>query len=107
MTTITTTETTTYTLIKVYDLRPWDIDTNSYADIDDDCKSMCSKCGRLHAKVYVVKCDQTSKEFEIGGGCARKHLGGGTPDKELVKRLEKESKELAKNAAYQKRLDVA
>ena len=105
---MTTTETeTTYRLIAVFDLREWDEAAECYMDILPEQKSMCDHCGRLHAKVYVVQRIQDRQEFQIGGGCARKHLDGWQPEKEEVKRLEKEALALAKNKAHQKLVDIA
>ena len=100
------TETTTYRLTAVYDLREWDEAAEAYMDILPEEKSMCAHCGRLHAKVYEVTREQDRMIFTVGSSCS-KNLFGWQPEKEEVRRLAKEAEKLAKSRAHQRLVDIA
>src|SRR5712691_4093769 len=101
------TQTFTYKLTAVYDLREWDEDAGCYLPIDDDQKAVCANCGKLHAKVYEITRDQDGMIFTVGSSCSKKHFAGWVPEAAEVKRLTKEAEKLAKSKAHQKTVAVA
>jgi hypothetical protein len=96
----------TYKLIRVYDLREIDEWTGERIPLMAGDGNICNRCGREHAKVYEVKREQDGKLFTVGSTCCKK-LFGWEPEKAETKRLEKEARKLAENAAYQRLLSIA
>lgn len=92
----------TYRLTGVIELREWDEAAECYMPINPDSRIPCAHCGKLCQKLYAVTRDQDGQEFLIGPGCCRKNLFGWEPEKEAVKRFEKENKKLVQNKAHQK-----
>ncbi|OLD84776.1 MAG: hypothetical protein AUF64_00300 [Chloroflexi bacterium 13_1_20CM_54_36] len=97
----TTEEVYTYTLIEVYDMREIDEISGERIPLDKGEGSICNRCGREHAKVYVVSRDQDAKQFCVGSTCCKK-LFGWEPEKEELRRLAKEAKIAAENRAFQR-----
>ena len=69
--------------------------------------SLALDCGRLCQKVYEVTRDQDQQAFLIGPACCKKNLFGWEPEKQVAREMEKAAEKLAKNAGYQKLVDLA
>ncbi len=85
-------------LIEVVDLRPFDWETGKREPIDDDKKSICDRCGKLHAKVYVV--EKEGKRYDVGATCCNRMFGW-FPTHEDLMNAEAVAKDKAVQAALQ------
>lgn len=77
MTTTTKINATSLKLVEIVDLRPWNIDTGKREPILDEQKSVCYRCGKLHAVIYCIEAD--GNRYDVGSGCCNT-LFGWVPD---------------------------
>ncbi len=96
---MTTIVATTIRLLKIYDLLPLDWETGKRLPIEAHDMHLCARCGKLHAKVYVVEADST--QYEVGATCC-KRLFGWEPSHEEVMHAEAVARDQAVQAALQK-----
>lgn len=71
-------------LLEYYDLREFDFDTGRPIPLRAGEGAICERCGREHAKVYVVQTvEGTTKS--VGSGCCKRAFEGWEPSKEEIK----------------------
>lgn len=71
-------------LLEFYDLREFDFDTGKYLPLRPGEGATCERCGREHAKVYVVQ-TVTGEVKSVGSGCCKRAFEGWEPTKEEIK----------------------
>lgn len=74
-------------LIRIYDVRPIDFYTGKRVPVSDvDDLPECTRCGRRHAKVYVVQDrDNPERVSHVGSGCCKRAFDGWEPTAVEVK----------------------
>lgn len=71
-------------LLEYYDLREFDFDTGRYIPLSPGTGAICQRCGREHAKVYVVLTVEGT-EKSVGSGCCKRAFDGWEPSKDEIK----------------------
>lgn len=90
-----------YKLVRVFDLREYDWDREEYIPLDKGEGNICERCGREHAKVYVVEDTATGKQHFVGSTCSKKMFGW-EPEKAELQAASKAMKEEQKRLAREK-----
>lgn len=98
MTTATSNE---YRLVSVYDMREYDWEREEYIPLIKGEGNICERCGREHAKVYVVEHISDGKQHLVGSTCSKKMFGW-EPAKDDIAIAAKTMKEAQKKAAQEK-----
>jgi len=94
-------EVTFYRLVSVYDMRTWDWEREEYIPLQKGEGNICERCGREHAKVYVVENTSTGMRHEVGSTCSKKMFGW-EPSQDELKSATKSMKTEQKRLAYEK-----
>jgi len=72
-------------LLEYYDIRDFAFDTGKPMPLQEGEGAVCERCGRLHAKVYVVQTvEGTTKS--VGSGCCARAFEGWEPSKDEIKK---------------------
>jgi hypothetical protein len=76
-------------LVRVYDVRPVDFQSGKrlpVAACDVEMLPECNRCGRRHAKVYVVQDREAPGRLaHVGSGCCKRAFGGWEPTAAEIK----------------------
>lgn len=84
----TTVATTQFKLVAISDLREYDYLRQEYIPLEKGEGNICERCGREHAKVFVVRdLATTTKDYYVGSTCCKKLLNW-EPSKEEIQSVE-------------------
>lgn len=95
----------TLKLKEVYDIREIDWFTGERIPYTPGEGATCHRCGKEHARVYVIEDLDTRKVYEVGSTCCKRIFDGWEPDTAILRTKLREERERARNKASQK-LDV-
>jgi hypothetical protein len=84
-----------FKLIAVRDMREFDYLRQEYIPLEKGDGSICYRCGREHAKVYVVSASQENRDYYVGSTCCKKLLNW-EPANEEVQMFIKQQKDTQK-----------
>jgi hypothetical protein len=84
-----------FQLIAVKDMREFDYLRQEYIPLEKGNGNICDRCGREHAKVYVVRSQQEKRDYYVGSTCCKKLLNW-EPEKEDIQALIKQQKDTQK-----------
>ncbi|HEX3640189.1 MAG TPA: hypothetical protein VHV10_02745 [Ktedonobacteraceae bacterium] len=84
-----------FKLIAVKDMREFDYLRQEYIPLEKGSGNICDRCGREHAKVYVVNAPQENRDYYVGSTCCKKLLNW-EPANEEVQVFMKQQKDTQK-----------
>lgn len=81
----------TWKLVRVYDLREVDFFTGKKIPLGEGEGNECNRCGKLHAKVYVVT--DSVRTLSVGSTCVKHACNGWEPTAQELKSARTQAKE--------------